>query len=170
MGIELQGEAFINSWLNVSGNFTLSKNKIKAFTEYIDNYDNGTQETIQHKNKDISFSANKIGSVTINFLPSKFITFSLINKYVDQQYLDNTQDDNRKLNAFVTQDFRAVYVIKKRVMREIQLIFQANNLLNKLYEPNGYTFSYIYGGVQTTENYYYPMAGRNFMLALNIKL
>jgi iron complex outermembrane receptor protein len=94
----------------------------------------------------------------------------LINKYVDQQYLDNTQDDNRKLNAFVTQDFRAVYVIKKRVMREIQLIFQANNLLNKLYEPNGYTFSYIYGGVQTTENYYYPMAGRNFMLALNIKL
>jgi len=170
MGIELQGEAFINSWLNVSGNFTISKNKIKSFTEYIDNYDNGTQETIHHANKDISFSANKIGSATINFLPSKFITLSLINKYVDKQYLDNTQDENRKLNAFVTQDLRAVYIIKNKVMREMQLIFQANNLLNKLYEPNGYTFSYIYGGVQSTENYYYPMAGRNFMLALNIKL
>lgn len=170
MGIELQGETFINSWLNVSGNFSISKNKIKEFTEYIDNYDNGTQETILHSNKDISFSANKIGSAIINFIPSKFITFSLINKYVDKQYLDNTQDEHRKINAFTTQNFRAVFSVKKRLLKEIQFIFQANNLLNKLYEPNGYTFSYIYGGVQSTENYYYPMAGRNFILAVNIKL
>jgi len=38
-----------------------------------------------------------------------------------------------------------------------------------LYEPNGYTFSYYYGGSLTTENYYFPMAGRNFMVGVNVR-
>jgi iron complex outermembrane receptor protein len=38
-----------------------------------------------------------------------------------------------------------------------------------MYEPNGYSFSYYYGGELITENYYYPMAGINFMAGLNLK-
>jgi iron complex outermembrane receptor protein len=45
-----------------------------------------------------------------------------------------------------------------------------NNVFNKKYEPNGYTFSYIYGGSVTTENYYFPMAGVNFMMGVNVRL
>ena len=50
-----------------------------------------------------------------------------------------------------------------------------NNILNHLYEPNGYTFSYYLPGEAAggreliTENYYYPMAGTNFMAGVNIK-
>ncbi len=170
MGIELQANATINDWLNISGNFTLSKNKIKQFSEYIDNYDTGEQVAIQHENKDISFSANKIGSTSINFFPTKSLAINFQNKYVGKQYLDNTQNENRKLKSFVTQDIRAIYTLKKKSLKEIKFIVQANNIFNNLYEPNGYTFSYIYGGVQSTENYYYPMAGRNFLFAINIKL
>jgi len=170
MGIELQGAAKITQWVNIAGNITISRNKIKSFTEFIDNYDNGLQNKVQHENKDISFSSNLISSLTLNFIPLKNAEISLLNKYVGKQYLDNTQNDSRALNAFFVQDLRGIYTINSKPFKEIQFIFQVNNLLNKMYEPNGYTFNYIAGGVLTAENYFYPMAGRNFMMAVNIKL
>lgn len=91
-------------------------------------------------------------------------------KYVGKQYLDNTSNDNRKLNAFYVQDFRTIYTINKLVFKEINLVLQVNNIFNKRYEPNGYTFSYIAGGALVNDNYYFPMAGRNFMASINIKL
>lgn len=156
--------------MNIAGNLTISKNKIKSFAEYVDNYDTGNQDIIQHQNKDISFSANLIGNTQINFIPAKNFTLSILNKYVGKQYLDNTQNENRKLNDFMVQDIRTAYTFSKKSFKEVSLVFQVNNLYNKKYEPNGYTFSYVYGGVSTTENYYYPMAGINFMAAVNIKL
>jgi iron complex outermembrane receptor protein len=169
MGVELQATAKLSSWFNLSGNLSLSKNKIKSFTEFIDNYDNGLQNKIEHQNKDIAFSANTISSLALNFIPIKNGEISLLNKYVGKQYLDNTQNENRMLNAFMTQDLRAIYTLRNKVPKEVQLILQVNNIFNKMYEPNGYTFSYIAGGTQTTENYFYPMAGTNFMFAVNVK-
>ena len=168
-GIELVAAAKITSWLNVAGNFSLSKNKVKDFTEYIDDYDNGGQVINQYSTTDIAFSPNMVGGVTINLIPVKNAEISLISKYVGSQYLDNTQNESRKLNAYYTQDARLIYTISKKCLKELNIILQANNLFDKLYEPNGYTFSYYYGGRVTTENYYFPMAGRNFMVGVNVK-
>jgi len=44
-----------------------------------------------------------------------------------------------------------------------------NNVLNEMYSSNGYTYSYRYGGVTTTENFYYPQAGFNFLLGASIR-
>ena len=74
------------------------------------------------------------------------------------------------LKSFYTQDFRVSYTIKKKLFNEWNIIAQANNIFDKKYEPSGYTFSYIYGGAFTTENFFYPMAGTNFMLAFNVEL
>jgi iron complex outermembrane receptor protein len=65
---------------------------------------------------------------------------------------------------------RFVYTLKNKVIRETNLILQLNNVLNKKYQPNGYTYSYMYGGQLVTENFLFPMAGPNFMLAVNFKL
>jgi iron complex outermembrane receptor protein len=170
MGLEITASADFNSWLNAAGNFSVSRNKVLDFTEYIDDYDNGGQKTNLYSSTDIAYSPNLVGGATINFLPVKNIEFSLLSKYVGKQYLDNTQNESRKLNAFYTQDARMIYKISKDWLKEVNIILQANNIFNKLYEPNGYTFSYIYGGSQTTENYYYPMAGRNFIVGVNVKL
>jgi len=169
LGIELSGSAEINSWSNVGGNLSISRNKVLDFTEYIDDYDNGGQKTNAYSSSDIAYSPNVVGGATINILPVKNLEFSLISKYVGNQFLDNTQNENRKLNTYSTQDLRLVYKISKDWLKEVNIIFHANNIFNKLYEPNGYTFSYIYGGNQTTENYYYPMAARNFVVGVNIK-
>jgi len=92
-------------------------------------------------------------------------------KHVSRQYLDNSELRSRSLDPYINNDIRASYLFSVgKVLKEVRLALQVNNVLNSMYEPNGYTFSYIAGGAFTTENFYYPMAGRNFMLALNIKL
>ncbi|MFY8128680.1 MAG: TonB-dependent receptor [Chitinophagaceae bacterium] len=170
LGIELQATHEFCKTLNVAANFSLSRNKINSFIEYFDNYDLGVQQTINHQNTDISLSPNKVASLTINYLPTKKLELSLISKYVGKQYLDNTQNDARSLPAYYLQDVRIIYSPTIKNLSGLQIIAQANNIFNAMYVPNGYTFSYIAGGAFTTENYYFPMAGANFMLAVNIKL
>ena len=87
----------------------------------------------------------------------------------EDNFLDNTSKISRSLNPFYIQDVRFSYTLKKKIPRKINFIFQVNNIFNKKYEPNGYTFSYFYSGNLTTENYFFPMAGTNFMAAINIK-
>ncbi len=169
-GIELQGGFRFNSWLNASANLTLSRNKIKSFIEYIDDYDNGKQQLNQHENTDISFSPSIISSSSVNILPFENAEISLTGKYVGTQFLDNSQNTNRSLNDYYTADTRFNYTLKNFLFHEWNFIFQINNILNRKYEPNGYTYPYIYDGALINDNYYYPMAGRNYMMAVNIKL
>jgi iron complex outermembrane receptor protein len=169
-GIELQGSAKPYKWMQASGNIAFSRNRVRNFSEYIDDYDNGGQKQNHYKEADIAYSPELVGSATFSFLPFKNASLSLIEKYVSDQYLDNTQQESRKLDAFFTQDLRAVYSIKRKGLKEVMIIGQVNNLFNTLYEPNGYTFSYYANNQLTTENYYFPMAGINWMLGVNIKL
>jgi iron complex outermembrane receptor protein len=170
IGLELQGSVVINSWLQAVANLTLSRNRISDFTEFIDDYDNGDQKINTYKQTDISFSPNFIGSGSIILTPIKSLELDFLSKYVSKQYLDNTQNDNRKLKAYFTEDVRAVYPVKNKWLKNASIIAQVNNVFNRKYEPNGYTFSYYTNNSLTTENYYYPMAGTNFMVGLNIKL
>ena len=170
LGIELQAATKVNDWFNVNANLTLSRNKVKNYTEYVDDYDNGGQKSYYYALSTISFSPSVIGSAMLNFLPFKNYELSLVSKYVSKEYLDNSQHEDRKLNPYYLQNLRMTYTIKLKEIKEAMLIFQLNNLFNKMYEPNGYTYSYIYGGQLTTENFLFPMAGTNYMLAVNIKL
>ena len=168
-GIEIWGGITPVNWLNVSGNIALSRNKIRNFTEYIDDYDNGNQKENFYSLTDISYSPSIVAAGTVNFYPVKNFEISLPAKYVGKQYLDNTSNESRKLDAFYVQDARLSYSFNYKWMKNILLIAQVNNVLNEQYEPNGYTFSYVYVGQLTTENYYFPMAGRNFMVSVNLR-
>lgn len=170
LGIELEGRARINEWMHASGNITLSRNRINDFVEYFDDYDNGGQKTIDHGSTEIAFSPSVVAGATLAIVPVKNIEIGFYSKYVSRQYLDNTSDKSRSLAGYFVQDIRLSYSLKKFIFRESNFVLLVNNIFNKKYEPNGYTFSYLSGGQFTTENYYYPMAGTNLMLALNIKL
>ena len=174
-GVELQGGVKFNSWANVTAHFAFSQNKVQDFVEFIDDYDNGGQKTNNFQSTDIAFSPAVVGGASLNFMPFKNAELSLLSKYVSKQYLDNTENDSRSLNPFFTEDVRAIYTIKKHTiaigcLKELNIIAQVNNIFGKKYEPNGYTFSYFVGGQTVTENYYFPMAGTNFMVGVNISL
>jgi iron complex outermembrane receptor protein len=168
-GVELMWSVNILKNLNLSGNFTWSQSKIWDFTEYIDDYDNGGQVAVHHGLTDISFSPNYIVTADLTYEPIKNLRGSFITKYVGEQFLDNTSNRNRMLDDYVLGQFRLQYGFEWKFFREIGVGVQLNNIFNQLYESNGYTFSYIYGGEQTTENFYYPQAGFNFMTMLTLK-
>jgi iron complex outermembrane receptor protein len=164
--VELQASRIFSPLLKASANLTLSRNKIMNFTEYIDDYDNGGQINNVYKEADIAYSPAITGAATITLTPVKSMSLDLLSKYVSKQYLDNTGNEARKLKAYYTQDARLLYSFKK----SLQLVLQVNNLFDRKYEPNGYTFSYFYNAKLNTENYYFPMAGRNWMVGVNVTL
>jgi iron complex outermembrane receptor protein len=169
-GVELQTGVKPASWFNFAGNLTLSDNRILNFTEYVDDYDNGGQKDTLYKSPNLSFSPSVVAGLTLNFIPVKNGEISLLNKYVSRQYLDNTSNKARSIDPFFVSDLRFNYALRFKGVKEINLTFQLSNLFDNMYETNGYSFGYIYGGQTITENYYYPMAGRNFMAGINIKL
>ncbi len=170
MGAELQAAMKFASWVNASGNISFSKNKIKTFTEYIDDYDNGGQLINNYHNTDISYSPGVVGFAALNFIPVLNSEISLQSKYVSRQYLDNTSNVNRIIDPYIVNDVRVSYMLSTKFFKEVNFILQVNNVFSEMYESNGYTFNYFSGGKLVVENYYFPMAGINFLAAVNIKL
>jgi iron complex outermembrane receptor protein len=173
-GIELAGRYKIIPSLALSGAFTLSQNKIKQFNEYLDEYLDAepyySQQLIDHKNTNLAFSPTIVTNAGLTFKPLKNLSIDWITKYVGRQYLDNTSNDNRSINPFSFSNLTLSYKIENKFFEEITFGLLVNNIFNALYSNNGYTFSYIYGGQITTENFYYPQAGRNFMFRILMKI
>ena len=170
LGIELQGSMHPVRWFSADGNIAFSRNKVFNYIEYDDDYDNGGQVSHAYKTTDIAFSPSVVAALTPTFVPMHALSISLPAKYVSKEYLDNAQQETRKLDGYYVQNIRAMYTIPGKVAKETNIIFQLNNVFDKRYTPNGYTESYIYGGALRTDNFVFPMAGTNFMLAVNIKL
>jgi iron complex outermembrane receptor protein len=125
---------------------------------------------ILHKNTDLAFSPSIVANAGFSLSPFKNCSIDWLSKYVGRQYLDNTSNDNRSINPFSFSNLTLSYKIENKFFEEITFGLLVNNIFNALYSNNGYTFSYIYGGQITTENFYYPQAGRNFMFRILMKI
>ena len=119
-------------------------------------------------NTNISFSPNTIIGSQILYNPLKNLELGFLSKYVGKQYLDNTSNENRKLNAYFTNDLRAIYTLKGKFLKEVNFSLLVNNIFNHEYESNGYTYSYLYGG-KITENFVFPQAGTNFLAGVRLR-
>jgi iron complex outermembrane recepter protein len=169
-GIEIEGGAKLNSYVQLGANLTLSRNRVKNFTEYIDDYDNGGQLKNVYEESDLAFSPSVVGAGNISVTPIKSLVIDLAGKYVGRQYLDNTGKQSRSLSAYYTQDAQLAWHFTKGSFKKTEIVARVNNVFDKKYEPNGYTYSYFYNNELATENFYFPMAGRNYLLGLNISL
>lgn len=172
-GIELEAALKISKKLTWRANATLSQNKILNYTEFTSVYDEDFNELPQLQEKfsrtNIAFSPNTIVGSQIEYHPIENFTLALLSKYVGRQYLDNTSNRNRQLDAYYTQDIRLSYLWKPKFGGEVNFNLLLNNVLNTQYESNGYTFGYIYAGERIQENFYYPQAGTNFLLGVNVR-
>tara|TARA_A100000171_G_scaffold29979_1_gene28192 strand:- start:20 stop:547 length:528 start_codon:yes stop_codon:yes gene_type:complete len=174
MGIELQAGVELTRGLELNANLTLSENKIKNFEEVLYDYGAAFDEYNEVRNNytdtDISFSPSVIAGGELSYMPTSGLSLSLLSKYVGDQYLDNTSNENRQIDAFFINDFRVNYSIKPSFVKELTLNLLVNNIFNVEYESNGYTFGYFGGAnYEVRENYLYPQAGTNFLLSLGLK-
>ncbi len=162
IGLELEGGIQITDNFNWAGNTTISQNKVESFTEYIDDYDNGGQISETFDDADIAFSPNLIANSIFSYTNSGF-TGAISSKYVSKQYLDNTQNDARSIDAYFVNDVRLAYKLQNLLsFKAVTATLMVNNILDAEYETNGYTYGYVYGGMQRF-NYYFPQAGTNFL-------
>jgi len=172
-GIEIEGAVKINKALSVDFNTTISENKIKSFKEFTNIYDEffnlvGQQENT-FNNTTIGFSPSVISAGRISFKAFSNLEFQLIGKYVGSQYLDNTTNGNRKLDAYTTCDFRVSYTIKQKWFNEITVNGMLNNIFSENYASNGYSYGYIVDQSRIQENFVYPQALVNGLVQVTVK-
>ena len=179
LGIELESQWKPKSRLfEMALNLALSQNKVLNFTEYLDDYDNGGQQQINYTKTDIAFSPGLIAGGRFSIFPLRGIrgssfenlSIDLMPKYVGRQYLDNTSNINRSINAYTVTDLIVNCPIRLKETSMLNLRTGLYNIFNAQYEANGYTFSYLYNQTLTTQNYYFPQAGFRWMIGMGIDL
>ncbi|MEO6314559.1 MAG: TonB-dependent receptor plug domain-containing protein [Chitinophagaceae bacterium] len=172
-GIEIQGRYKPGKTVQLSGNLTVSDNKLSNFNDniprYNANFDLVQQDTVFYHKTTLAFSPSVIAAGLLQVFPFANAEINSSVKYVGKQYLDNTASDAKSINGYFVQDLTLQYGIHSGFAKTITLIARVNNVWSKKYESNGYTYSYFYDNSLVRENFYFPMAGRNFMLAVNMK-
>jgi iron complex outermembrane recepter protein len=172
-GIELEGSVKLSAEFLWNVNLAISQNKIKNFNEvlydYGVNFDEYNEVVTSYSNTDIAVSPNLIAGSALMYMPWRGFELGLLTKYVGDQYLDNTSNEGRKIDAYLVNDLRVSYSWRPAFMREISLSLLANNIFSAQYSSNGYTYGYLGGPAEYRQNYYYPQAGRNFMAMLALR-
>lgn len=176
-GLELAAQVQLHKLVTLGSNLTVSRNKIRNYSETVYSYDNdqdynpsGEEVTI-YKEADIAFSPEIISSHLLEVQPVRGLRAAFIYKTVSKQYLDNTSSENRKLNGYQVADLRLRYTLKPVFVNEIEIALLVNNVLNTKYEANGYTYSSRFDNLpaRSDYNFYYPQATRNFLLSFGVK-
>ena len=167
LGVELQAGVAPTSWLTIEGNAALSKNQIKDFDEQVQ-VDWGDFTTIHYDNSTLAFSPSAIlnGFVNLHYKGWQAVWHT---NFVSRQYLDNTENADRSLPSYSVSNASISYTLKpKKVMKEIVLGLNANNIFNRHYATSGWVYSAILSDGHPNENRYYqigfiPMAGFTMM-------
>lgn len=173
-GLEIDAGLKLSDNLNWSANLTLSRNKINEFTEIIYDYGPAFDEfniiANEYSDTDIAFSPNVMAGSQLSYSPFRNFGISLLSKYVGKQYLDNTSNENRTIDAYFVNDIRLDYSIYTEQLKELRFSLLVNNILDEEYVSNGYTFGYQGGpDYVVRENYYYAQAPTNFLASVTLK-
>lgn len=165
-GIELMASVELPLGFNWEANATLSRNRIKDFTEVL--YDDDTYEKweIKHGETRIAFSPDIIANNILSY-SNKGLSLSMHTQYVSKQYMSNAQQSDHLLDAYLVSNLYASYTFNLRGTKSITVGANIYNLFNEEYENNGYAGSgyYTVNGEKTRYNYagYAAQAGTNFL-------
>jgi iron complex outermembrane receptor protein len=171
LGVELSGSYQITNNLNWTANVTLSRNKIQEHTEFAYDYAyDDDRYIVENKftDTDISFSPNMIFGSILSYATNG-ITAQILTKYVGKQYLDNTSNEERIIESYLINDLNIRYNFQALGLQDVELNLLVNNIFDVEYESNGYTWGYLWEGSRYQQNNYYPQAGINFLLGINLR-
>ncbi|MGQ1891083.1 TonB-dependent receptor [Thermophagus sp. OGC60D27] len=172
-GVEVIAAVHPVSWLHWDMNLTLSRNIIYDFVETSTNsyptIVNGEEEWITETvikplgDTQIAYSPSVVGSSNLTVDLTSGLSVGLLSKYVGEQYFDNTESEDRKLDAWLVNDIQFNWTLNPKPFKSIGLQFTIHNVLDHEYESNAYGGNWYEEGVENTWAYYYPMAGRYYM-------
>lgn len=138
MGIELQAGVKPAEWFDWQINATLSRNRIKNFTEYIyeDEWTNPIENYIG--STPIAFSPGFILNNAFNFYWRQFEAV-LQSHYVGKQYLSNAHSDEQALDPYFVSNLALAYDFRRvGALKNLRIGLNIYNIFNEKYENNGY--------------------------------
>ena len=169
LGIELNAGLKFNHQFSWKGNLTLSENKIKNFTEFVDDWDTWGQKVNPLGTTDLAFSPNSVAFQQLTFAPCKHFSIAFESKYVGKQYIDNTSSNDRSLHSYIVHNLRSEFNFSTKYVRMVTLTLALNNLLNEKYETNAWVYRYVESGQYTKMDGYFAQAGINLMGGIALK-
>ena len=152
LGLEIDATITLSKQLSIRPNLTLSENK---------NVDLNV-EGVNYGNKNIAYAPNVVAGNIFIYQPNNKLQLSIMSKFVGDQYLNNIELNDAKLPNYFVNDLNVSYQFyPKSIFKSIVFTGLCNNILSKRYSSNGYMYD-IYP-------YYYPQAGRNFLVGMTLK-
>ncbi len=182
-GVEIECAYEISKKINISGNLTISENKVDSFNQFIDNWDTWGQEQIFHESTDLAFSPKLIWAAQMNYKFNNRTSLLFNSKYVGEQFIDNTSSEERKIDDYLLCNLQIDYMFNSFIFKNAKLSFLVNNLLNVEYVSNAWIYRYITNSFDPRESDdyttlgsdgiynmagYFPQAKRNYLLGLSI--
>lgn len=168
MGIELVAGVTPFKGFDWNVNATISKNRIKNFTEVL------------YEDTDYSEIRNYLGTTPIAFSPDfifnnifayKVAGFEaqLHSQFVSEQYMSNSKQADCMLDAYFVSNLRLSYSIDLPTVKKLIFGCTIYNLFNEEYENNGYAGSGYYEGERYNYSGYAAQAGINVMGNITLK-
>ena len=173
MGVELSAGWSPLSWLSLQGNAALSQNKIKNWDEEVESWDEAG--SVHHNHYDKSTLAYSPSAILNGFIDFHYQGFAATwhTNFVSKQYVDNTESDERSLPCYSQSDLQLSFqsdVTKAAGIKNVKLGLDFNNIFNRHYAANGYTwYGWYNGGQRYAAMTYMPMAGFNVMGHVTLK-
>ena len=170
LGIEIEAKASISENWFLQPNLAISKNTNQDFyfkRDGILNYLGNTK---------LSYSPEIVFGNILVYKPSDSFNISLLTKFVGEQYMSNIESKKSQLESYFVNDINISYQLKpKKTIKGIGLSLLINNIFDQKYVSNGYFYTYddnwsSPNEVKTIEGVgYYPQAGINFIVGLDLK-
>jgi iron complex outermembrane recepter protein len=152
IGVEVEGAVNIIPEVALSGNFTLSRNRLVRY-RVID--DNGMPETLD--GNPIAGFPDVLGNLRCTYRNDRF-TGSIGVKYVGSFYTDNFKNSQNKNDAYTVANAELLYTLPHILGVELGLRGEVRNIFNRLYYMNG------------EGDAFFPAAERNYILGLTLNL
>ncbi|MDY7395676.1 TonB-dependent receptor [Aureibaculum sp. 2210JD6-5] len=169
LGLEVDAQVQIGNQFAIQPAITLSSNKNIDYTTQLDG------ELVNLGKTNISFSPEVVASNAFVYKPLNNLQFSLLSKYVGEQYMGNTDSERSKLDSYFVSDLNVFYEIKpKSIFKSIVISALVNNIFNKKYISNGFYYTYddtwsVPNETTTIEGAgYYPQATANFLVGVTL--
>lgn len=178
MGLELMGSMKLHCGLSWDINATLSRNRVKDFTEVLYDDNTGEKWELRRGNTNLSFSPDIIINNSIGYSTKAFHA-ALQTQYVGRQYMSNADCDAHLLDAYFVSNLSLSYTFDRSLLKSIipgvksiTLGCSVYNLFNEEYENNGYAGSGYYtdNGERIRYDYsgYAAQAGTNILANVSI--
>ncbi|KAB2814075.1 TonB-dependent receptor [Phaeocystidibacter luteus] len=160
-GIEISSTWKPIPQFTISENITFSDNRNLDYVEEVIG-----QGLVSRGNTPISYSPSIIANLTATAHLPKNLDLSITPRYVGKQYLSNTGLEGLVLPEYFVTDLRLSGQWALEDVKRIRAYVSALNVFSASYAPNGYSYSYAFGGQQYYGMGFYPQAPINYMLGV----